>query len=102
MSTLLTLMAVLFVLGLGGGLIIGARAAPERLGPATGLWLSALFVGLALVLWREGDPALSGEAARRNAPFAFLLYGVLLGGPWIGGTLAGRAIGRARRGRADP
>ena len=53
-------------------------------------------------LYRQFSPRSPPEAARRNAPFAFLLYGVLLGGPWIGGTLAGRAIGRARRGRADP
>jgi hypothetical protein len=98
MTTLVFFMGICFVLGLSGGFVIGMRAAPERLGPATWLWLSAFFLGLAIVLWREGDPALSGEAAHRNAPFAFVLYGLLIGGPWIGGTMAGRAMGRARRG----
>lgn len=102
MATLLFFMAALFVAGFGGGLFIGARAVPERLTPATLLWLAAFFVGLAMVLWLEGDPALSGEAARRNAPFAFVLYGVLLGGPWAGGTFAGRKIGRALRGGKGP
>jgi hypothetical protein len=100
MAMFLFLMGSLFVLGVGGGLVIGLRAAPERLRPATLLWLSAFYLGLAIVLLREGDPALSGEAAHRNAPFAFLLYGVLLGGPWVGGTFAGRAVGRAIRGSA--
>lgn len=98
MATFLFLMAACFVLGVGGGLVIGARAVPERLGPATWLWIAAFFAGLAVVLWREGDPSLTGEAARRNAPFAFVLYGILLGGPWAGGTWAGRKIGRAMRG----
>lgn len=99
MTTLLVFMATCFILGVGGGLVIGLRAIPERLRPATLLWLSAFYVGLAVFLFREGDPALQGEAAHRNAPFAFVLYGVLLGGPWIGGTFAGRTIGRALQGR---
>jgi hypothetical protein len=98
MATFLFLMAACLVLGVCGGLVIGLRASPERLGPATLLWIAAFFIGLAIVLVQEGDPALSGEAARRNAPFAFVLYGILLGGPWAGGTLAARKVGRAMRG----
>ena len=99
MATLLFFMAACFVLGVTGGVIIGLRAIPARLRPATLLWLSAFYVGLAVFLLREGDPALEGEAAHRNAPFAFVLYGILVGGPWVGGTFAGRAIGRAMRGK---
>ncbi len=98
MATFLFFMAACFVLGLGGGFFIGLRATAQRLAPATLLWLSAFFICLGIVLVREGDPAMSGDAARSNAPFAFLLYSVLLGGPWAGGTFAGRAIGRALRG----
>ncbi len=65
MTTLLVFMATCFILGFGGGLVIGIRAIPERLRPATLLWLSAFYVGLAVFLFREGDPALQGEAARR-------------------------------------
>ncbi|MCB2047706.1 MAG: hypothetical protein KDE32_05690 [Novosphingobium sp.] len=98
MATFLFLIALCFVLGLCGGIYIGRIAVPDRLRSATLVWLSAFFVGLAIVLWREGDPALSGEAARRNAPFAFALYSFFLGGPWVGGTFAGRPVGRALRG----
>ena len=101
MATFLLLIVACFAFGIGGGLLIGLRAMPERMRLATLWWLAAFFVCLAIVLVMDGDPALSGEAARRNAPFAFVLYGIFLGGPWIGGTFAGRAVGKALRGRAS-
>lgn len=97
MATFLFLIFCCLVLGVGGGLFIGLRAIPGRSKPATLLWIAAFFVALAVVLVREGDPAMAGEAARANAPFAFIIYGIFLGGPWIGGTFAGRTIGRALR-----
>jgi hypothetical protein len=99
METFLLLIAVCFAFGVFGGVLIGKRALPERRGMATLWWVGTFFVCLAIVLVMDGDPALSGEAARRNAPFASVLYGILLGGPWLVGTLAGRAVGKALRGK---
>jgi hypothetical protein len=50
----------------------------------------------------SGDPALTGEAARRNAPFATVLYSVILGLPYAVASLVGLALGRTLRGRSRP
>ncbi|OYX08483.1 MAG: hypothetical protein B7Z08_09250 [Sphingomonadales bacterium 32-68-7] len=93
---------VLSWLGFGGGLIIGARGVPGRTKPAMWLWLAVPIVLVALIVLPYGDPALEGEAARRNAPFAVLLYGVVLSIPYAIASFIGLGLGRALRGRRRP
>lgn len=90
---------MLAVLGFGGGLFIGARAVPGRVKPAMRLWLAVPVVLVAMIVLPNGDPALTGEAARRNAPFATVLYSVLLGIPYAIASFIGLKLGQAMRGR---
>ena len=88
------------IVGTFGGMLIGKVAVQGRTRPAMALWLAIPFVLLAIVLLREGDPAMNGADAVRNAPFAMLLYSFFFGGPWAIGSFAGLAAGRALRGGA--
>jgi hypothetical protein len=89
-------------LGFGGGLFIGARGVPGRTKAAMWLWLAVPIVLVATVVLLNGDPALEGEAAQRNAPFATLLYSVLLGTPYAIASFIGLGLGKALRGRNRP
>jgi len=91
----------LAVLGFGGGLFIGRRAVPGRTKPAMALWLVTPILLVAIVVLREGDPSLTGEAARRNAPFATLLYSIFLGIPFAIASFIGLGLGKATRGPSD-
>lgn len=85
------------IVGTFGGMFIGKVAVEGRTKPAMALWLAVPFLLLAIVLLREGDPAMSGADAMRNAPFAMLLYSFFFGGPWVIGSFGGFAVGRALR-----
>ncbi len=98
LQNLLFFGGALAVMGFFGGLFIGRRAVPGRVKPAMALWLATPFLLVAVFVLSEGDPALSGEAARRNAPFATLLYSILLGAPFAIGSFAGLKLGQASRG----
>lgn len=93
---------MLSTLGFGGGLFIGARAVSGRTRPAMLIWLAVPVVLVAMIVLPHGDPALAGEAARRNAPFATVLYSVLLGIPYAIASFAGLGLGKALRGRQKP
>lgn len=88
---------MLSVLGFFGALFIARRAVPGRFRPAMALWLTGPFLVILIIVMREGDPALSGEAAQGNAVFAALLYGVLLGIPWLTGNWLGARAGGGGR-----
>lgn len=90
--------AALAVLGFGGGFYIGRRAVPGRTRPAMALWLSLPVLLVAIVVLPGGDPSLSGEAAHRNAPFATVLYSILLGTPFAVASFIGLGLGKAARG----
>jgi len=96
LTNLLLFGSALTVMGFVGGLFLARRAVPGRLKPALALWLTWPFLLIAIFVLSEGDPSLSGEAARRNAPFATLLYCVLLGTPFVLASLMGVAAGRRR------
>lgn len=100
LQNLLFFGGALAVMGFFGGLYIGRRAVPGRVKPAMALWLITPILLVAVVVLSEGDPALSGEAARRNAPFATLLYSILLGTPFAIGSFAGLKFGKVARGRS--
>jgi hypothetical protein len=102
LQNLILFAAMLSALGFGGGLFIGARAVPGRTRPALALWLAVPVVLVAMIVLPSGDPALTGEAARRNAPFATVLYSVILGLPYAVASLVGLALGRTLRGRSRP
>jgi hypothetical protein len=102
LQNLILFAAMLSALGFGGGLFIGVRAVPGRTRPAMALWLALPVVLVAMIVLPSGDPALTGEAARRNAPFATVLYSILLGLPFAIASFVGLALGKAMRRRHRP
>lgn len=98
METFVFLIFAFAVTGFFGGLFVGRKAVAGRTRPAMSLWLSVPFILIAIVLIREGDPAMSGADAVRNAPFAMVLYSFFLGIPWIVSSFVGLSIGKALRG----